>query len=108
MLMLICAFIAVIAIVYQAWNLLSYKPYLDMNEYDKRVDEVVKTIVDEINTALSLGQYEVVHKFNPAELTIDGEIAATITYEVAKCNPYVINFIHELNGDVKITLTGEI
>ena len=97
-------FLVLCFFVITMWRFISKKPDFLQMETSKSVDDLTQTLLDEINTAISLNQTEVVHKFNPAEPPIDGEVAANVTFKVALVVPCVIMFYYEPNGDVRIVL----
>jgi len=97
-------FLALVFFAATMWRFISKKPDFLQMEANKSTDDLVQTLLDEINTALSLNQTEVIHKFNPAEPPIDGEVAASVTFKVALVVPCVIMFYYEPNGDVRIIL----
>lgn len=87
-----------------AWRFLTKKPDFEQLEHNGAVEQLIQTLLDEINTALSLNETEVIHKFNPAEPPIDGEVAAEVTFKVAMVVPCIILFRYQDNGDVNISL----
>jgi cytochrome c oxidase assembly protein Cox11 len=86
------------------YKFLTKGPDFGALEISGSVNELIQTLVNEINTALSLNQTEVIHKFNPVEPPIDGEVAANVTFKVAQAVPCVILFYYEPNHDVRIVL----
>ena len=97
-------FITLFFLVIAAWRFLTRKPDFEQLEVNGSIKDLIKTLVSEINAALSLNQLELIHKFNPNERPIDGEVAANVTLKLAQTSPYMIIFSYEPNGDVKIVL----
>jgi len=89
---------------FTAWRFLSKKPDFGLLEISGSVEDLIQTLLDEINTALSLNETEIIHKFNPDEPPIDGEVAASIAFKVSETAPCIIMLHHEANGDVRIVL----
>lgn len=87
-----------------AYKFITKGPDFVQLEISGTAGDLIRTLVDEINTALSLNQTEVIHKFNSIEPPIDGEVAATVTFMVAQTIPCVILFNYESNHDVRISL----
>lgn len=96
--------LALTAAIGVAYKFLTKKPDFEQLEINTPVADLIQTLVNEISTALSLNQAEVVHKFNPNEPPIDGEVAANVTFRVAQVTPCVIMFYYESNHDVRIVL----
>lgn len=86
------------------WRFVTKQPDFLKLEINGTVNELIQTLVDEINTALSLQQTEVIHKFNPGEPPIDGEVAANVIFRVAQSVPCAIMLYYESNGDVRIVI----
>ncbi len=91
-------------LAYFVMKVVTRKPDYDVLNFSGSSGELVQTLIDEINTALSLNETIVVHKFNPVEPPIDGSVAAMVTFRVAMAIPCVILFNYQDNGDVKIEL----
>lgn len=89
---------------FTAYRFITKGPDFVQLEISGTAGDLIRTLVDEIHTALSLNQTEVIHRFNPNEPPIDGEVAASVTFIVAQTTPCVIIFNSEPNHDVKITL----
>lgn len=87
-----------------AWRFLSKGPDFEHHEVKSSTEQLIQVLINEINTALSLNQDEVTHKFNPAEPPIDGEVAADVTFKIAQVVPCVVLFYYQLNLDVRIVL----
>lgn len=103
LILVLVLFIIAMPIFIEIWRLITKKPDFPF-EVNSSANELIQKVIDEINTALSLEQNELIHKFNPNEPPIDGDVAANITFRVAQVIPCMIIFTYEANGDVKITL----
>jgi len=97
-------FIVMCYLAIMAYRFVTKKPDFEQLEANGSVVELIQTLVDEISTAISLNKTEVIHKFNPNEPPIDGEVAANVTFRVAQVVPCIIMFYHESNHDVRIVL----
>ena len=79
-------------------------------KYTIEQEVLINSLVDEINTALSLGKSKLVHTFNPGEAAIDNTIASMVCYKVSRVTPCMITFDILDNGDLEINvqkITGE-
>lgn len=82
----------------------SYLSYDEEVEFTPSEDALINTLVNEINTALSLGQKQVVHTLTSTEPEIDGTIAAMITFRVSMATPCAITFNFDKTSVVEINL----
>lgn len=104
MVVLIILLLFILAFAYAIVKTVTRKPDYDVLNYSGSSGELVQTLINEINTALSLNQTSVIHKFNPVEPPIDGSVAAMVTFRVAMATPCIILFNYQDNGDVRIDL----
>lgn len=100
----VLVFLGLVAAIGVAYKFLTKRPDFEQLEINTPVADLIQTLVNEINTAISLNKAEVIHKFNPNEPPIDGEVAANVTFRVAQVVPCIIMFYYEANHDVKIVL----
>jgi len=100
----ITSFLVLSFLVGVVWRFVTKKPDFFHLEINGTINDLVQKLVNEIKDALALDQTELVHKFNPSEPPIDGEVAANVVFRVAEFMPCAIMLHHELNGDVKIIL----
>lgn len=98
----LCLFAAAIGTMLVVYRLITKGPDFKKLEISSVPEDLIKILVKEINTALSLNQTELIHKFNCAEPPIDGEVVNDVA-EILN-DKYKIAFYHESNGDVRIEL----
>lgn len=94
-------FLALIIII---WRIVTKKPDFEGLEINSSIDKLIQLLLDEASLTLASNKTEFIHKFNPNEPPIDGEIAVNVTFKVAQISPCMMIFSHETNGDVKVTL----
>lgn len=97
-------FLVLLFLAFKTYRFVTKKPDFEQLEANTPVADLIQTLVDEISSALSLNKTEVIHKFNPNEPPIDGEVAANVTFRISQVVPCVIMFYYEANHDVRIVL----